>query len=109
MTGKKDASYQRVRGHLAHLKLEAAAECLAPQLESAQKEKPSYADLKRCTVRRSGSERVAAARALSSCVAMSKRIGGLRATAHDQGGESGTHDRRPSETLVRRPASPTSS
>lgn len=44
MSGKTDASYQRVRGHLAHLKLEAAAECLAPQLESAQKEKPSYAD-----------------------------------------------------------------
>lgn len=44
MSGKKDASYQRVRGHLAHLRLEAAAECLAPQLERAQSEKPSYAD-----------------------------------------------------------------
>jgi DNA replication protein DnaC len=44
VSGKKDASYQRVRGHLAHLKLGAAAECLATELERAQSEKPSYAD-----------------------------------------------------------------
>lgn len=43
MSGKADAPYQRVRGHLTRLGMEAAAECLAGQLESAQKAKPSYA------------------------------------------------------------------
>lgn len=44
MSGKADAPYQRVRGHLTRLGMEAAAECLAGQLESAQKAKPSYAE-----------------------------------------------------------------
>jgi len=44
MSGKADASYQRVRGHLARLGMDAAAECLAAELEVAQKRKPSYAD-----------------------------------------------------------------
>lgn len=44
MSGKADAPYQRVRGHLARLGMEAAAECLAGELEIAQKEKPSYAE-----------------------------------------------------------------
>ncbi|MEX0972239.1 MAG: ATP-binding protein, partial [Solirubrobacterales bacterium] len=44
MSGKADAPYQRVRGHLSRLGMDAAAECLAGKLEAAQKEKPSYAD-----------------------------------------------------------------
>jgi len=44
VSGKADAPYQRVRGHLSRLGLDAAAECLAGELEAAQKEKPSYAD-----------------------------------------------------------------
>lgn len=44
MSGKADAPYQRVRGHLARLGMEAAAECLAGELEIAQKAKPSYAE-----------------------------------------------------------------
>lgn len=44
MSGRKDASYQRVRGHLADLKLGALAECLAGELERAQSENPSYTD-----------------------------------------------------------------
>ncbi len=41
---KEPTTYQRVRSHLAYLKLAAAAERLAPALEAAQKAKPSYAD-----------------------------------------------------------------
>jgi len=41
---KETSTYQRVRSHLAYLKLQAAAERLAPALEDAQKAKPSYAD-----------------------------------------------------------------
>ncbi len=44
MSGKADAPYQRVRGHLAKLGMEAAAESLAGELEAAQKAKPSYAE-----------------------------------------------------------------
>ena len=44
MSGKADAPYQRVRGHLARLGLDAVSECLAGELESAQKAKPSYAE-----------------------------------------------------------------
>jgi len=38
------STYQRVRSHLAYLKLGAAAEALAPALRSAEAERPSYAD-----------------------------------------------------------------
>jgi DNA replication protein DnaC len=41
---REQTTYQRVRSHLAYLKLAAAAERLAPSLEAAQKSKPSYAD-----------------------------------------------------------------
>jgi DNA replication protein DnaC len=44
VSGKADASYQRVRGHLGRLGMDAVAECLASELEGAQKAKPSYAD-----------------------------------------------------------------
>lgn len=44
MSGRKDASYQRVRSHLARLGMGAVAECLAAELEAAQRDKPSYAD-----------------------------------------------------------------
>lgn len=44
MSGKADASYQRVRAHLGALGMNAVAECLAGELEAAQKAKPSYAD-----------------------------------------------------------------
>ena len=44
MSGKADASYQRVRGHLGALGMDAVAECLAGELEAAQEKKPSYAD-----------------------------------------------------------------
>jgi len=37
-----DRVYQRLREHLAYLKLTAAAEVLAPRLDAAQKTKPSY-------------------------------------------------------------------
>ena len=37
-----DRVYQQLRGHLAHLKLSAAAEQLAVHLDGAQKTKPSY-------------------------------------------------------------------
>ena len=37
-----DRIYQRLREHLAYLKLTAAAEVLAPKLDAAQKTKPSY-------------------------------------------------------------------
>ena len=36
--------YQSVRSHLAYLKLSAAAERLAPALEAAESQKPSYAE-----------------------------------------------------------------
>ncbi|HEV2773619.1 MAG TPA: IS21-like element helper ATPase IstB [Thermoleophilaceae bacterium] len=36
--------YQSVRSHLAYLKLQAAAERLAPALQAAQRERPSYAE-----------------------------------------------------------------
>lgn len=36
--------YQSVRSHLAYLKLQAVAERLAPALEAAQREQPSYAE-----------------------------------------------------------------
>jgi DNA replication protein DnaC len=41
---KESSTYQRVRSHLAYLKLGAAAERLAPALDQAQRAKPSYAD-----------------------------------------------------------------
>ncbi len=41
----KDSSYQRVRSHLAYLKLATAAERLAPALEAAEQDKPAYAEL----------------------------------------------------------------
>ena len=37
-----DRVYQRLREHLAYLKLSAAAEVLAGKLDAAQKAKPSY-------------------------------------------------------------------
>ena len=37
-----DRVYQRLRSHLAYLKLPAAAEALAGKLDAAQKAKPSY-------------------------------------------------------------------
>lgn len=37
-----DRLYQRLREHLAYLKLPAAAEALAAKLDRAQKDKPSY-------------------------------------------------------------------
>jgi len=37
-----DRVYQRLRSHLAYLKLTSAAEVLAPKLDHAQKAKPSY-------------------------------------------------------------------
>ena len=37
-----DRVYQRLRSHLASLKLAAAAEALAGKLDAAQKAKPSY-------------------------------------------------------------------
>jgi DNA replication protein DnaC len=37
-----DTLYQQLRGHLAYLKLGAAAEALAPALETAEREKPGY-------------------------------------------------------------------
>ena len=37
-----DTIYQQLRGHLAYLKLTAAAEQLAPALEAAEKTKPGY-------------------------------------------------------------------
>lgn len=40
----KDTSYQRVRSHLAYLKLQSAAERLAPALEAAERDRPAYAD-----------------------------------------------------------------
>jgi DNA replication protein DnaC len=41
----KHATYQRLREHLAYLKLQTAAERLAPMLEAAEREKPAYAEL----------------------------------------------------------------
>jgi DNA replication protein DnaC len=41
---KAQASYHRLRGHLAYLKLGAAAEQLAAHLDQAQTEAPSYTD-----------------------------------------------------------------
>ncbi len=38
----KHASYQQLRGHLAYLKLAAAAEHLPAALEAAQRDKPGY-------------------------------------------------------------------
>jgi DNA replication protein DnaC len=38
------STYQRVRSHLAYLKLAAAAEQLAPALEAAERERPPYAE-----------------------------------------------------------------
>ena len=40
MTG--DTLYQQLRGHLAHLRLTAVAERLAPALEAAERDKPGY-------------------------------------------------------------------
>jgi len=40
----RDSAYQRVRSHLAYLKLQTAAERLAPALQDAETEKPAYAD-----------------------------------------------------------------
>jgi DNA replication protein DnaC len=40
----KHSTYQRVRSHLAYLKLQTAAERLAPALEDAEQSKPAYAD-----------------------------------------------------------------
>ncbi len=40
----KHSSYQRVRSHLAYLGLGAASERLAPALQTAEKDKPAYAD-----------------------------------------------------------------
>ena len=37
-----DTIYQQPRGHLAYLKLGAAADALAPALEAAEREKPGY-------------------------------------------------------------------
>jgi DNA replication protein DnaC len=37
-----DTTYQQLRGHLAYLKLAAAADALAPALEAAEREKPGY-------------------------------------------------------------------
>ena len=37
-----DTIYQQLRGHLAYLKLTAAADALAPALEAAEREKPGY-------------------------------------------------------------------
>jgi DNA replication protein DnaC len=37
-----DTIYQQLRGHLAYLKLSAAADALAPALEAAEREKPGY-------------------------------------------------------------------
>jgi hypothetical protein len=37
-----DRVYQRLREHLAYLKLTSAAEALAPKLDAAQRDKPSY-------------------------------------------------------------------
>ena len=37
-----DTIYQQLRGHLAYLKLSAAADQLAPALEAAEREKPGY-------------------------------------------------------------------
>ena len=37
-----DTIYQQLRGHLAYLKLGAAADALAPALEAAEREKPGY-------------------------------------------------------------------
>jgi DNA replication protein DnaC len=37
-----DTTYQQLRGHLAYLKLTAAADQLAPALEAAEREKPGY-------------------------------------------------------------------
>ncbi|MCA1698549.1 MAG: AAA family ATPase, partial [Actinobacteria bacterium] len=38
----KDATYQQLRGHLAYLKLAAAAEQLPAALEAAEKTQPGY-------------------------------------------------------------------
>lgn len=40
----KDSAYQRVGSHLAYLKLQTAAERLAPPLQAAEEERPAYAD-----------------------------------------------------------------
>jgi DNA replication protein DnaC len=40
----KESSYQRLRSHLAYLKLSTASERLAPALEAAEHDKPAYAD-----------------------------------------------------------------
>ena len=37
-----DTIYQQLRGHLAYLKLGAAADALAPALEAAERDKPGY-------------------------------------------------------------------
>ena len=37
-----DTIYQQLRGHLAYLKLTAAAEQLAPALEAAERDRPGY-------------------------------------------------------------------
>ena len=37
-----DSVYQQLRGHLAYLKLTAAADALAPSLEAAERDKPGY-------------------------------------------------------------------
>jgi len=37
-----DTVYQQLRGHLAYLKLTAAADALAPALEAAERDKPGY-------------------------------------------------------------------
>lgn len=44
MTNKR-STYQRLREHLAYLKLATAAERLAPMLEAAEREKPAYTEL----------------------------------------------------------------
>ena len=41
----KHSSYQRLRSHLAYLKLQTAAERLAPALEAAERDQPAYAEL----------------------------------------------------------------
>ena len=41
----RHSTYQRVRSHLAYLKLQSVAEHLAPALEAAESDKPAYAEL----------------------------------------------------------------
>ena len=67
----KHATYQQLRGHLAYLKLTAAAEQLPAALESAEKTKPGYTqflhDLLETAAGQTGTSALRAAAAALGC------------------------------------------